>query len=526
MMELVIKGGTICDGSGSPLFKSDIAIAGGRIQHIGEMPSRKAQRVIDAEGLTVSPGFIDIHGHTDENILISPRAESKIHQGVTTEVAGNCGVSPAPLYGEFREEFTRDLKSRYDMSAAWESCEDFFALLSRQGLGINYCMLVGNGNIRGGVVGFRERRPRDAELETMLNILKDSLGAGAWGLSSGLIYVPSCFSTKEELITLAGSVARIRGIYATHMRGEGDSLIEAVAEALEIAEGSGVSLEISHLKASGERNWGKLEEVLALIDESQKRGARCGCDQYPYTASSTGLGSVLPHWVREGGKDMFLRKIGDQSIRERVKAEMADPPDWSRIVISSSRKRNARFLGKNVKEFSEIVGKSPLDAVFDLLIDEDDEVAALFFAQSEENVEKIMRLPFTAIGTDAAARAPHGPLSTDLPHPRAYGTFPRVLGHYVRERGVLTLREAVRKMTSLPAARLGLGKRGVLRQGWWADMTVFRADAIGERATYGDPHQYPEGIEYVIVNGRIVIDRGEHTGALPGRVLRRGIKES
>jgi N-acyl-D-amino-acid deacylase len=525
MMDLIIKGGHICDGSGSPPFTGDIAVKDGRIVGVGRLSSSKARRIISAEDSIIAPGFIDIHSHTDENILINPCALSKIHQGITTEIVGNCGVSPAPLHGEFKKEYADDLKSRFDLPTTWESCEDFFSLLGEKGLGINYCMLVGNGNIRGGVVGFKDRPAHDDERAAMLTTLSESLNAGAWGLSSGLIYVPSCFSDAEELKMLAGRVARYGGIYATHMRGEGDRLLEAISEAVEVAQCSGASLQISHLKASGQRNWGKIDQALSLIDESRSRGIECGCDQYPYTASSTGLNSIMPQWAREGGKEAFLRKLRDPSIRKRIREEMTDPPNWSLVVLSSARKKNGRFLGMNIEEFAEAMGKSPLDAALDLLLEEEDEVAALFFAQSEENVERVMKLPFTAIGTDAAARAPSGPLSADLPHPRAYGTFPRVLGHYVREKGILRVEEAVRKMTSLPAHKLGFRDRGVICCGYWADITIFDPDDIREKSTYLNPHHYPEGIEYVIVNGQAVVEKGEHTGSLPGRVLRRGRKE-
>lgn len=522
-IDLLIRGGAICDGSGSPLFQADIGISDGVIVQMGNPGRVPAGRVLDARDCVVSPGFIDIHSHTDEGILIDPRAPSKIHQGVTTEVVGNCGSSPAPLSGEFLEDFRKSFREKSGVDVTWSSVAEFFQLLTEKKIGINYVMLVGNANLRGGIAGFESRPLKKGEKRRIRDALALAFREGAWGLSSGLIYVPSSFSDIEELIQLTEVVKEHEGIYSTHMRGEGDTLLEAISEALDVSRGSGVSLEISHLKASGEKNWDKLDRALEIIVEAQKEGLTVGCDFYPYCASSTGLDSIFPLWAKEGGTDRFLGNLRDSGKGARIREELGRR-DWSKIIFSSVKNSaTAWILGKSVEEVSSLIGKPPLDAVIDLLLQEEGDIAIIYFAQSEANVLKVMSLPFSAVGSDATARSGRdAALPTDLPHPRAYGSFPRILGHYVRELHAITLEEAIRKMTSLPASRLGISRRGLLREGYFADITIFDPLRIKEKSTYAEPHQFPGGIEHVLVNGEVVIDRGNHTGALPGRVLRRG----
>ncbi|MDQ7822136.1 MAG: D-aminoacylase [Candidatus Eremiobacteraeota bacterium] len=526
-IDLAITGGLVCDGTAAVPYPADLGIWRGKIVALGSLGEKKAYRTIDARGLVIAPGFIDIHGHTDEHILLYPRAESKVHQGVTTEVAGNCGASPAPLYGAALEEFNGEWSELSGSNASWRSCDDFFRLLEKKKIGINFAMLVGNGTIRGGVLGFDDRRAGPSELVKMKAILSESLSTGAWGMSSGLIYVPSAFSSEDELISLAGLVKEAGGIYATHMRGEGDSLLESIAEALSVALKSGVRLEISHLKASGERNWKKLPQVLQMIEEARQMGGLVGADQYPYPASSTGIASLFPSWVREGGKSALLGNLEKEETCGRLAMEMNDQViDWTRIAFAAFKNEELlRFSGMRVGEAAHSEGKTPLELVIRLIMMEKSDLPVLFFTQSEENVVAIMERPYVCFGTDAAARSAEERRQEDMPHPRAYGTYPRILGHYVRDRSVLSLSDAVMKMTSLPAERIGLTGRGRIREGWWADITVFDRTRIAEKSTYLDPHQYPENIEYVIINGEVVIDQGTHTGALPGRVLRRNAHE-
>jgi N-acyl-D-amino-acid deacylase len=377
-------------------------------------------------------------------------------------------------------------------------------------------------------MGYENRRARPQELESMKFHLSTALQQGAWGLSSGLIYVPSSFSDAQELGELAAVVAGFGGIYSTHMRGEGDSLLEALQEAVSVARQSGVKLQISHLKASGEKNWSKMDSARDIILGARQEGIDVACDHYPYCASSTSLESVMPPWIREGGLECFLRNLRDPHLRARAAGEMERSRgwNWSKVILSSpGRGDNSWMQGKSVREVSELRQMPPGETIMDLLLQEEGDISIFNFAQSEDTVIKVMGYPFSMVGSDAAARSPSGPLAEGLPHPRAYGTFPRILGHYVRERGILTIEEAIRKMTSIPAQRLGLSRRGLIREGWWGDIVVLDPEKIGDTSTYTDPHRYPDGIEYVIVNGEVIVERGSHTGALPGRVLRRGRDE-
>lgn len=520
---LKISGAAICDGAGGPCVDGDIGIADDRIAEIGDLSGKCADKEIDGRGLVAAPGFIDIHSHTDETILINPRSESKIRQGVTTEVAGNCGCSPAPLYGEFLEDYRAEALQRYNLDITWQSCSEYFSTIERQGIGVNYIMLAGNGNLRGKVTGFRNRPLSCEDREDMKRCLSESMEAGAWGLSSGLIYAPSSFADIDELADLASVAARYGGLYATHMRGEGETLLEALDEALKVAERSGAVLEVSHLKAARKKNWHKLDRALETLRDAALR-LKAGCDVYPYPASSTGLDSMFPGWLKDEGKEQFLRNLADPEIRKRLAFELESEKsmEWSDVMISSLQGKGPLGLeGLRLSEAAEVTGKAPLELALDLLIESEGNVSAIFFTQSEENVCKVLAHPLSVIGSDATARIPHGPLAEDLPHPRAYGTFPRVLGHYVREKKLLSLEKAVCKMTAMPAARLGLARRGVLREGYCADMVLFDPDRIRDCSTYMEPHRYPEGIPHVIVNGRAAVEDGEHTGVLAGRVLRR-----
>ncbi|MGV8119751.1 MAG: amidohydrolase family protein [Candidatus Xenobiia bacterium LiM19] len=521
---LKISGGLVCDGTGEPCIERDIGIIDDRIAAIGDLARYTADKEIDGRHLVAAPGFIDIHSHTDETILINPRSESKVRQGVTTEVAGNCGCSPAPLYGEFLEDYRAESEQRYNLDICWQTVGEYFSTVEHQGTGVNYAMLVGNGNLRGKVSGFRNRPLSRQDRDDMKCCLAESMEDGAWGLSSGLIYAPSSFADVAELAELAGIIKEYGGMYATHMRGEGETLLEAIDEAVEVAERSGAVLEVSHMKAARKKNWEKLDTALATLENAALR-LKAGCDVYPYAASSTGLDSVLPGWLNDEGKDMFLRHLGDPEIRKKIAEELEHEKavEWSEVMISSlQRKNESTIVGRRITEAAQSAGKTPLDLTLDLLIENEGNVAAIFFTQSEENVRKVLAHPLAVIGSDATARIPHGPLAADLPHPRAYGTYPRVLGYYVREQKLIPLEEAVRKMTLMPALRLGLPYRGALREGYFADIVLFDPCTIKDCSTYIDPHRYPEGIPTVVVNGRTAVEDGEHTGVLAGRVLRSG----
>jgi len=523
MYDILIEGGRVLDGTGNPWFWADVGIVGDRIEAVGRLRGSRADRRIDARGLMVAPGFIDIHSHSDFTVLVDRRAESKITQGVTTEVVGNCGSSAAPMSPEVRAYRERYMRAQLgeEFRFEWESMDDYMKLIDRDGVSLNIAPLVGHGTVRQNVMGFERRPPTDDELREMGRLVREAMEDGAWGLSTGLIYPPSCYAEKEEIIELARILADYGGVYFTHIRGEGDTLFDALREAIEIGERAGVPVEIAHLKASGRRNWGKTAEALRIIEEARGRGVDVTFDQYPYTASSTGLTAYLPDWAHEGGTEKLLERLRDPECRRRIASEEGKlERDWDAVMIAFA-KNHPQYEGKTIMEVAKIEGKEPIEAVFDLLLSEEGQVNIVAHGLSEEDVRRVMRSPYMMVGSDGRAVSPRGILGLGKPHPRYYGTFPRVLGHYVRE-GVLTLQEAVRRMTSYPAQRLGLRDRGLLREGMKADITIFDPERVRDEATFKDPHRFASGIPYVLVNGKLVIDGYGHTGALPGRALRKG----
>jgi N-acyl-D-amino-acid deacylase len=520
--DILIENGRIIDGSGNPWFKADVGLKGGTIEAMGRLWGATVKRRIDAEGMVVAPGFIDIHSHSDYNVLVDPRVESKVRQGVTTEVVGNCGSSAAPMNAEVRAYREKYMRARLgeDFEFNWETMGDYLGLVDGAGASFNLVATVGQGTIRQNVMGYENREPTKAELKAMKDLVADAMEDGAWGMSTGLIYTPSTFAKTEEIIELAGVLADYGGVYFSHIRGEGETLLEAVKEAVRIGKEAGVPVQIAHFKASGKPYWGRTEDSLRLVGEGREQGVDVTFDQYPYTASSTGLAAYMPHWAQEGGHDSLLERLKDPEIRKRIEE---DPSgiyrDWSAIMIASA-KNHPEYEGKRVSEIAEMEGKDEYEAVFDLLLDEEAQVSVISFGMSEEDVRRVMQSPHGMVGSDGSAVSPRGILGRGKPHPRFYGTFPRVIGHYVRE-GVIPLQEAVRKMTSAPAQKLCLRDRGLLREGFKADITVFDPARVKDEATFVEPHQFASGIPYVIVNGEIVIDGGEHTGALPGRALRK-----
>ena len=520
--DIVIRNGRVMDGTGNPWRWADVGIAGDTVKAVGDLRDADAEETIDAGGLLVAPGFIDIHSHSDFPILVDPRGLSKIHQGVTTEVVGNCGSSAAPMNAavkRYKETYARSSVPEgfeYD----WESMAGYMDRVDRQGSGPNIAPLVGHGTVRQNVMGHENRRPTAEELEGMKALVEGAMRDGAWGMSTGLIYPPSVYGDAEEITELAKVVAKHGGIYCSHIRGEGDTLLDAVNEACAIGRDAGLPVEIAHFKASGQRNWGRTRESLALVAEHREKGVDVTFDQYPYVASSTGLTALLPHWAHEGGAEKILERLRDPEARERMKAErrLGYPPE---NILVTKAKNNPRYTGKNLKEIGEMMGRPPMDAMFDLLIMEDTQVPSVMFGLHEDDVRRVMQSPLGMVGSDGSAIAPEGVWADMKPHPRYYGTFPRVLGHYVREEGVISLQEAVRKMTSAPAQKMGFKDRGVLREGYRADVTVFDPDEVKDEATFTDPHRYASGIPYVLVNGVPVILDGEPTGALPGKTLRK-----
>ena len=529
MFDVIIKNGKVIDGAGNPWFKADVGINGQRISAIGRLSAEKASEIIDADGLVVSPGFIDMHSHSDFELLVNPNAESKIRQGITTEVIGNCGGSAAPLNDLMKEETrkTESLIEEAELQLDWSTMKDYLNRLGRQGVAVNVVPLVGHANLRVCTMGFVDRSPTKTELEEMKKRLAQAMEEGAFGISTGLIYPPGCYAETDELIELSRVVASHGGIYASHIRDEGEKMLESVKEAIEIGEEAGLPVEISHHKAEGKANWGKVKESLKMIEDVRGRGIDITCDVYPYVAASTVLSAELPQWAHEGGTEKLVQRLTSAETRDRLSREMREEsPDRASLleagiwdVTQIARCKNHPDLeGKTVSEIAQTKHIDPFELVFDLLID-DAAISIVCFVMCEDDVCTVLRHPVSMIGTDASAVAPYGVLGKGKPHPRSYGSFPRVLGKYVREERILTLENAIRKMTSLPAQKLGLRDRGIIREGMRADITIFNSETVTDRATYQNPHQYPDGIEYVIVNGKIAVRERGHTGALAGRVM-------
>lgn len=525
MYDIIIKDALIVDGSGDPSFASSVGIRGEKIAAVGDIQESEASTVFHANGLAISPGFVDIHAHSEFTLLADRRGEGKVMQGVTTEVSGNCGLSAGPLYGEYFERRKGDLKE-LGLELSWHGLGEFFSILENRGLSLNFATLVGHGNLRGSVVGYGNRRPTGEEMERMKSLLRESMKAGGVGLSSGLIYPPGVYSDIEELIELAKVVKEFGGIYASHMRSEGEKLLEAITEAVRIGEEAGIPVQISHLKTGGEKNWHKLEGAFELIEAARLRGVDVTADRYPYTASSTDLDAILPSWAYEGGVEAELARLSDPATREKLKNEILTqhPRDdyWETVMVAAvDTEKNKGFEGKTMAQVAREMGKEPCDALFDFLLEEKLRISAIYFSMSEENLRRILQKPYVMVGSDSSARAINGPTRLGKPHPRTFGSFPRVLSKFVREENIFTLEEAVRKMTSLPAQRLGLKDRGVIKTGAFADLVIFNPDRVHDTATYTEPYSYPMGIRHVIVNGTFVVKDGAHTGAMPGKVLSR-----
>ena len=525
--DLIINQGMIYDGLGGTPFQADIGIRGDRIAAIGDLSGAQSELSISAEGLAVSPGFIDAHSHTDISLLINPNAESKIRQGVTTEVSGNCGSSPFPLRGDSGKRFKDRLMEAYEIDVDWDDCDGFLSRLERNGTAVNYATFLGHSNLRQAVMGQENRKPTTDELTEMKRLVREAVEHGAYGLSTGLEYTPGSFAETDEIIELCKVAAESGGLYATHMRSEDVRVIEAIEETLRIARESDISVEIAHLKANQRRNWHKLPRMLEMLLKASDAGIPVKADRYAYPAWSTTLQILFPLWSREGGVDDFIARLKDNAQWRKIKIFLADKVNalgsWESVMISSVKSKDKRdYQGKTVARLAKEAGKNPYSFTRRLLIEENGEVGIVAFAMSEENTEKVLAFPLTMVGSDGSALAVEGPLSRGNPHPRNYGCFPRYLGHYIRERNILPLNEAVRRITSMPAEKFKIKDRGLLADGKFADIVVFDPNTVIDKATFTNPHQYPEGIDYVIVNGRIVVGGGLHSGKHPGKVLRNG----
>ncbi len=513
---LLLKDCTVYDGTGASPFAADIGISGDTIAFVGK--GSEAQNVIDLKGLSVSPGFIDVHSHSDFTVFQESSSEGKVFQGVTTEVNGNCGLSAAPLYGDALKQREKDIKE-LEIPERWNTFNEYFDVLERRGLTINFATLAGHGNIRASVMGYTGRKPTGKELDSMKHLLGESLKAGAIGLSTGLIYPPGIYTDTGEIIELVryGNTLSEKGfIYTSHIRSEGQRLLEAIEEIISVGRETGAKVHISHIKTAGRENWHKIDAVVSLLESARSEGISLSCDRYPYTAASTELDAVLPAWVFEGGNDEELKRLKKPEVRKQIKNEVTKDEDyWQNVCVSSvNSEKNKWMEGKSIKEISIRMGCEPMDAVFNILIEEGLGVDAIFYSMSEDNLKRFLSLPYVMIGSDSAARSLNG---RGKPHPRGFGTFPRFLRRYASG-----LSSAIQKITMLPAHTFGLKRRGQIKKGFIADIVVFNPERVIDRATFDEPFVRPEGIYYVIVNGVPVLSEGVLTGKKPGRVLRHG----
>ena len=518
-LDIKIAGGLVLDGTGAPPARLDVGIGGDRIEEVGDLSSRPARLTVDARGRYVCPGFIDVHSHSDAFLLIEPSAPSKITQGITTEVVGNCGASAAPLTGAYR--MPSDWRDK-PYPGSWSSVAEYRTLLDQVRPAPNVVLLIGHNALRGSAVGYDDRMATPDELREMSRLLEKSLDEGGRGLSTGLIYPPGEFAPREELIELARIAGRRDGIYTSHMRNESERVVEAIEEALTIGREAGIRVEISHLKTSGRANWRRIDDVLETMRKARAEGVDVAADRYPYTCSSTDLDVVLPRWAKEGGSEAITRRLGSPAERTRVREDVrrSRPEDsWGKVVVASTRHPdNARFQGLPLTEVAAKLGMEPVDAVLHLIETDEAGTAAFFSGMSEENMFRILAEPYVMLGTDASLRAPEGLLSQDFPHPRAYGSFPRFLRMSLDGRTVAP-GEAVRKMTSLPAGHFRLKDRGLLARGMMADVVVFDPARLTDKASYAAPHQLSEGVEHVLVNGVLTLSGGRFTGHRAGRLL-------
>ena len=531
MSGMIIKNGLVADGTGAPPYEADIVVEGNAILHVGRAGTVKSGMTIDARGYVVAPGFIDMHCHADFSLPIVPSADSLVHQGITTAVIGQCGLSPAPLPRSNREDVIAGLSGILSELEGelpwpeWSSFADYLSFLNRIGISINVIPLVGQGTLRAGVMGFRAGRAGSEQMKDMQQEAVNALEQGAWGLSTGLIYPPGSYASTDELQELTQVVADRGGFYFSHIRGESETLLDAVAEAVLIGRETKAPVQISHFKAAGKQNWGKSKEALALIDTARSQGLDVCPDMYPYTAGSTSLVTLLPEWAQDGGREAILRRLSDPALRIKMSEDMteggfAKSVEWDTVLITGCPGRT-EYQGRFVSALAKEANQTPHEWIFDALFEGGLQIHMAVFAMSEENRRHEAVHPAMTFCTDGMGFSASGAFMKSLTHPRSYGAFPRILSHYVREKGILSLEKAVHKMTGLAAKRLNLKDRGLIKPGFAADLVIFDPDKVRDAATYENPHQYAEGIPEVIVNGQSIIHEGLHTGLRPGLVLSR-----
>ena len=523
MLDILIQGGTVIDGTGAPAHRCDVGVTGDTIAALGILNGAQARECIDAREMHICPGFIDMHSHSDFNMLVQPPGRGKIMQGITTEVVGNCGLSAAPLLGASRAQREKNIKN-LGLDLCWTHLDEFAETVKKQNLPCHMVPLIGHGNIRGSIVGYGNRQPTPDEMQTMERLFTRQMEAGAWGLSTGLVYPPGMYAARDEIIGLANIAARFGGIYTSHMRSEGDMLLEAIEETLAVGRSAGLPVQISHLKTQGKSNWHKLPSVFELIEKARDGGMTVFADRYPYTASSTGLDVVFPAWACEGGNYSELERLQSPEICERIYADILErmsEVELGRDILIAKviTQKNKALEGMRLEAAAALRGQSVGEALFSILIEEELDVDAVFFSMCENNLKKILLKDYVMIGSDASVWDTEGLLGAGKPHPRAFGSFPRVLRKYVCEQKLLSLENAVYKMTGLPARTIGLTDRGVIRQSMKADLVLLRMADVQDLSDYADPHQYPAGISRVMVDGKWEVAEGTMTGNYAGRLL-------
>ena len=526
--DVIIRGGTIYDGTGGATRRADVGIKGDRIAAIGNLRSAAAATIVDATGLAVAPGFINMLSHSESSLIADGRSQGELRQGVTTQIFGEVSMGPlSETMKRSRASGQGDLK----FEIPWTTLAEYMTYLEKHGISQNVASFVSASTIRENVIGLEDKLPTPEQLDRMRELVRQEMEAGALGVTTALIYPPAFYARTEELIELCKVAAKYKGKYIAHIRSEGNQLIEAVEETLRISREAGLPAEIYHLKASGEANWGKMNKVIAMIDEARRKGMNITADMYTYTAGSTGLDAAMPPWVFDGGRAAADKRLQDPETRKKIAKAINTPSnDWEnlyqlagspdRILLVGFRTEALKPLtGKTLAEAAKLRGKDPIETIMDLVYEDHSRVQTVYFMISEDNIKKQLRQPWVSLGSDAASMAPEGAFLRSSTHPRAYGNFARLLGKYVREEKVITLQEAVRRLSGLPATNLGLDHRGFLKPGMFADVVVFDPATIADRATYENPHQYSVGVKQVFVNGVQVLKDGEHTGAKPGRAL-------
>jgi N-acyl-D-amino-acid deacylase len=527
--DVVVRGGTLYDGTGSPGRRADVGIRGDRIEAVGDLSKAFARTVVDASGLAVAPGFINMLSWSVDTLIADGRSQSEIRQGVTTEIFGE-GWSMGP-WNEDQKKRAKEQQSDIKYDIEWTTLAEYLKYLEKRGVSPNFASYVGAATVRENVLGLGNRAPTPAELERMQALVRQEMEAGALGVGTALIYPPGTFATTEELIALCKVAAQYKGKYISHMRSEGDRLLEAIDEVIRISREAGVPAEIYHFKAAGRDNWGKVDAAIAKIEEARRQALKVTADMYTYTAGGTSLAFCIPPWAHEGGTPELMKRLSDPETRARIAREMREPgKGWENLyraagpdgilLVEFAEESQKPLTGKRLGEVARERKQDPVETTLDLVLEGKGQIGALFFLMSEENVAKQLKLPWVAFGSDAGSMAPEGVFLKSSAHPRTYGNFARFLGKYVREEKVATLPEAIRRLSGLPASNLGLDHRGLLQPGMYADVVVFDPAAIADKATYEKPHQYAVGVRHVLVNGVPVLRDGEHTGAKPGRALK------